>query len=692
MRTTLTTIIYSLLFGLLFSFPVYSQTVVNDYNEVTVIGGTTATVTSLTGINGIHTLAIGDTVLIIQMQGATIDESNSASFGTATLNNSGKYELNVICGITGNTVAFKLSLVNSYTAPTGKVQIVTHQDGKLLTYTVPAGGVTGTPWNGTVGGVVFIKANAVTLNGPVTANGIGFRGGAVGGIVGAPGTVCDKNVLTATGTFLYNNSGCNGASQTTGVTDYYYPKLKMDIPTATGHLSPPSPATLDLTQYMGGWKGEGIAAYITDKETGRGRQANGGGGGQTHNSGGAGGGLYAAGGVGGRQWDIATPAALVNGGIGGTIGGAPNSLKLFMGGGGGGGHGNYPNGHPSPGANGGGIVLFRSVTFTFAANRTISADGLGNLGAIDNDSEGGGGSGGSIYFDVKSMTGGASVLTVSSKGGRGGDGINGGDCIGTGGGGAGGYILSKVTFPASTVKTLTGGISGVVTGVTNTGKPCYGVGPDKWGSTDGAAGSFLDGQAAYSIPMGSPISCSLPIEIASLSTVAYTDKVCVLWSTASEKNNQYFVIERSKDGIHFEETGTVNGAGNSARLLNYSFCDKDPHEGLSYYRLKQVDFDGQYAYSVLKSADLHSAYGITGIYPQPLSNDKLLFINYLLPANDKVSLKLTDALGKELSNHSENSLKGFNHSQLSLNHLPVGIYYLIFQTGELVQCRKVVVE
>jgi hypothetical protein len=682
---------------ILLSFSLFSQTVVNDYNQVTVIGGSTATVTSLTGINGIHTLAIGDTVLIIQMQGATINESLTG-FGPVTgINNAGKYEINVICGITGNTVAFKLSLVNTYTAPAGQVQIVTHGNGKLLTYTVPAGGVTATPWNGTVGGVVFIKANAITLNGPVTATGKGFRGGKAGGMPGPPATVCNKNVMIQPGnTYGWTNSGCDGAAQTTGVTDYYYPKYKLDIPTVAipNHTSPPSPATLPpdlLQQYMGGGKGEGIAVYITDKETGRGSQANGGGGGQTHNSGGAGGGLFAQGGAGGKQWDIATPTGLVNGGIGGSVGMAPTSLKLFMGGGGGGGHANYPNGHASDGAIGGGIVLFRSVTLTYSSNQTISSDGLGNLGFIDSDSEGGGGSGGSIYFDVKTMTAGG-VLTVSSKGGRGGDAINGGDCIGTGGGGAGGYILSKATFPGSTVKLLTGGISGVVTGVTNTSKPCYGAALSKWGATDGTNGTWLDAQSSYSIPMGSPISCSLPIEIASFTTRSYTDKVWLQWTTASEDNNNYFVIERSKDGIHFEEIGIVAGTGTSKQMHNYSYSDKQPYDGLSYYRLKQVDFDGHYSYSNMRSADLNSAYGITGIYPQPIQEDKLVNIHYLLSEDSPVSLKITDALGKETLSHFINSEKGLNSASLSLNYLPPGIYYLLFQTDDLIQSRKLLVE
>src|SRR6185437_3399336 len=129
----------------------FSQTIVNDYYAVTALAGSTATVTSIAGTQGIHTLAIGDTVLLIQMQGATIDQTNTASFGNVTsVGTAGNYEINVICGISGNQVGFKFALVNSYIPGSG-LQIVSHQDGKLATFTTPAVGVTGQAWNGTTG-------------------------------------------------------------------------------------------------------------------------------------------------------------------------------------------------------------------------------------------------------------------------------------------------------------------------------------------------------------------------------------------------------------------------------------------------------------------------------------------------------------------------------------------------------------
>lgn len=88
----------------------------------------------------------------------------------------------------------------------------------------------------------------------------------------------------------------------------------------------------------------------------------------------------------------------------------------------------------------------------------------------------------------------------------------------------------------------------------------------------------------------------LPIELLSFSVNAGTESVLVSWETATETNNDFFTIERSTDVQNWEILGYVDGAGNSNRPLSYSFTDSRPLDGISYYRLKQTDYDGQYEY------------------------------------------------------------------------------------------------
>lgn len=89
----------------------------------------------------------------------------------------------------------------------------------------------------------------------------------------------------------------------------------------------------------------------------------------------------------------------------------------------------------------------------------------------------------------------------------------------------------------------------------------------------------------------------LPIELLTFEATQIKNVVEITWQTATETNNDYFTIEKSKDGNEFEEVAKLNGEGNSTTVLSYSFTDKNPYSGVSYYRLKQTDFNGEFSYS-----------------------------------------------------------------------------------------------
>jgi hypothetical protein len=82
--------------------------------------------------------------------------------------------------------------------------------------------------------------------------------------------------------------------------------------------------------------------------------------------------------------------------------------------------------------------------------------------------------------------------------------------------------------------------------------------------------------------------------------LANDNHVKTRWATASETNNDYFTVERSADAIDFQPVGIVDGSGQSNALIQYDFTDAEPLPGLSYYRLKQTDFDGSATYSEIK--------------------------------------------------------------------------------------------
>jgi len=110
----------------------------------------------------------------------------------------------------------------------------------------------------------------------------------------------------------------------------------------------------------------------------------------------------------------------------------------------------------------------------------------------------------------------------------------------------------------------------------------------------------------------------LPVELVSFTASVIDNKeVLCKWITASEINNDYFTVERSKNGNEFEEVGKVDGAGNSTAVLNYSLTDYKPYTGISYYRLKQTDFNGDYFYSQVVAVTIFENASDILIYPNP---------------------------------------------------------------------------
>ena len=111
-------------------------------------------------------------------------------------------------------------------------------------------------------------------------------------------------------------------------------------------------------------------------------------------------------------------------------------------------------------------------------------------------------------------------------------------------------------------------------------------------------------------------SAPLPIELADFSATLEEAKVQLSWITLSETNNDYFVIERSVDGLSFDEILQVKGAGTSLNSHQYFEQDLQPLHGNNYYRLKQVGYDGQYSYSAIQivrflEVDIH-------LFPNPV--------------------------------------------------------------------------
>ncbi len=145
------------------------------------------------------------------------------------------------------------------------------------------------------------------------------------------------------------------------------------------------------------------------------------------------------------------------------------------------------------------------------------------------------------------------------------------------------------------------------------------------------------------------------------------------WTTTSEVNNDYFIIEQGGDGNNFEAIGKVKGAGNTNS--KYSFIDKNPLRGINYYRLKQVDYDGNFTYSKAISINNHQINKSTvSIYPIP--SDKELNYEFYSEENSMINISVMDLLGNIVVQEQTKAKRGINKSEIDIERLPDGMYFL----------------
>src|SRR6185369_6247111 len=124
-----------------------------------------------------------------------------------------------------------------------------------------------------------------------------------------------------------------------------------------------------------------------------------------------------------------------------------------------------------------------------------------------------------------------------------------------------------------------------------------------------------------------------------------------IWTTAAEVNNDFFTVERSVDGINYETIAVVDGAGNSTVMLNYGTVDKNPYEGISYYRLMQTDYDGASSYS--QTVIINNSFATTAdvmVYPNPVTDHVLISVSRAIKNSGNINFVLYDISGKQIMN------------------------------------------
>ncbi|MFT6383879.1 MAG: hypothetical protein ACJAQR_000704, partial [Bacteroidia bacterium] len=177
----------------------------------------------------------------------------------------------------------------------------------------------------------------------------------------------------------------------------------------------------------------------------------------------------------------------------------------------------------------------------------------------------------------------------------------------------------------------------------------------------------------------------LPITLLSFTAEVEDGHVQLNWTTTAEINNDYFNVEHSVDGINFTSISRIRGAGNSTQILNYSTIHHTLSNGVSYYRLKQTDFDGETSYSDRQTVEFETDEVIFDIYPNPFSGETTFHTSENLKDASLIVYNSHGAV-KEIENISGQAFT------LHRENLRSGLYWIkVVQGGKVIVIKKVVI-
>lgn len=234
---------------------------------------------------------------------------------------------------------------------------------------------------------------------------------------------------------------------------------------------------------------------------------------------------------------------------------------------------------------------------------------------------------------------------------------------------------------------------------------CYGSCPSSWLSsqpertyTGGATGTSAGTIQSNTVSSFSPFTLGsigtfsinpLPIELLSSEVTCNNNNVLISWSTATETSNNFFTIEKSIDGINFIKIGNINGAGNSSSIKNYSYIDYNAYSGISYYRLKQTDYNGDTkTFGMLTSENCNASTSTINAFNDQTGNISIIIDSEIESIYTAI---LYDALGKKVESKKYSANKGNNIFQFDISILHSGVYLISIDNGKEKSIKKILI-
>lgn len=251
----------------------------------------------------------------------------------------------------------------------------------------------------------------------------------------------------------------------------------------------------------------------------------------------------------------------------------------------------------------------------------------------------------------KGANGGDAVFSETS--GAGGDGANGGE---------GGSALTTESVGLAGTAPGGGGSGGYSSGLSKVG----GVG--------------ANGQLKLTY------STTLPVSLTSFTAQKQASVVQLKWNTLSEQNNSHFDIQKSTDGVQFYNIGSVKGANNSTKSLDYYFIDKSPVAGTNYYRLSQADFDGKTTFSKITAVNMSFSHTTMQVYCSSNSGKVNIYISTAQASVGQLSVYNIN--GQKVFEQAVSLAKGINDLPISLSNTDLGVLIAAYNNGSSIIKKK----
>ena len=369
---------------------------------------------------------------------------------------------------------------------------------------------------------------------------------------------------------------------------------------------------------------------------------------------------------------------------------------------------------------------------TLGANRTFRAFETNDILKISGVISGGftvgiGGSGTTIFSGINTYTGSTTLTTGTLQLGASGVIVNTSDIILSGGvfstGSGAGFdeTVGTLTLTAnSTIALGTGSHSlnfAASNGTSWTGATLLRITgwQGNWNSTAGTSGQIFTGsstelsagklnQIFFTHPLsGMPYTATqlasgeivptstLPVKLLAFTAEKVKNTNELHWITATEINSEYFEVLRSPDGVNFESIAKVKAAGNSKDLLDYVFVDYEQLNGLTYYQLKQYDYDGaNEVFNIVAIDNSSSEFKMNALFPNPANNS--LAVNFQSKESAAHFMCINDARGNEVYSATIAAMRGENQFNVPTQNLSNGIYFvrIVSQKNEKISVQIVV--